>query len=78
VALHGTLVAASAKSKRSQLLYTRNDGHLARVAWQLMYSLLAPMGKVGVPDCCVLGWSRTDGFIKHARVEHGVVGAQLR
>ena len=34
-ALHGTIVSATAKTKRSKLLYAPNDGHLARCAWQL-------------------------------------------
>jgi hypothetical protein len=73
-ALHGTIVAASAASKRSTMLYKANDGHLSRVVWQLLYSMHAPLGKVQVPDCLGLGWARTeDGRIERAKLGHSVL-----
>ncbi len=54
------------------MLYAIDDGHLARVAWQLFYSLHAPLGKLEVPDCCELGWAQNeDGFVERVKVEHG-------
>jgi hypothetical protein len=73
-ALHGTIVAGSAKAKRSKVLYAIDDGHLARVAWQLFYSLHAPLGKLEVPDCCELGWAQNEtGFVERVKVAHGQI-----
>jgi hypothetical protein len=67
-ALHGSFVEASSRTKKTTLLYKPNDGHLARVAWQLFYSMHAPLGAVAVPDCLELGWLRTEEVRGCARV----------
>lgn len=73
-ALHGTIVSATAKTKRSKLLYKPNDGHLARCAWQLVYSLHAVFDNGPVPDCRCLGWMQTpEGIVQHASLPHSTV-----
>lgn len=55
-AVHGLLISASASTKRSKPLFLINDGHVARVAWHLIYNMNAPVGRP-VPDCLTMGWS---------------------
>jgi hypothetical protein len=59
--LHEAMVSASASKPRSKLKFTPHDGHLLRLAWQLMYSARAPLyGGAGL-DPTLFGWAVRDG-----------------
>lgn len=78
-ALHTTFVAASARMKRSKLRYEREDGVLARLAWNVLYMRHAPMrGGQGL-DCEQFGWGvNAQGQVEARRVwraTHGWTGA---
>jgi hypothetical protein len=60
-ALHTTFVAASARMKRAALKYERDDGTMARLAWNVLYFTHAPLrGGEGL-DCTAFGWRVEDG-----------------
>jgi hypothetical protein len=59
--LHAALGATSASKKRSVLKYSANDGHLSRLAWQLLYSARVPLGGGEGLEPERFGWARHEG-----------------
>jgi hypothetical protein len=56
--LHLTFVAASEHLKRASLRYERNDGALARLAWNVLYIRNCPERGGGGLDCVRFGWTQ--------------------
>ena len=72
-ALHTTFVAASARMKRAAIKYDRDDGTMARLAWNVLYFTHAPLrGGEGL-ECTSFGWRVGEaGQVSCARASPGL------
>jgi hypothetical protein len=74
LALHTVLVEASETKKRCKLNYSKGDGHLQRLGWNLLYVQNAPLRGGHRLDCTNgFGWSRQNGDINHVKIYKDVV-----